>query len=162
VAAQKNLGLSLRGLLVSLTSQGKIVPGIEADNALLHAGVGEALRERGDIPKAAQHFTWALDLNPDNPAALNNLAWIRATHRRAELRDGAQAVELAERCCELSGYQVGATLDTLAAAYAEAGRFDDAVRWQTKAIELAPAAGKAELKTRLELYRAGKPFRERL
>jgi Flp pilus assembly protein TadD len=91
---------------------------------------------------------------------LNNLAWIRATDRSAELRDGAQAVKLAERCCKLSNYKMNGTLDTLAAAYAEAGRFDDAIRWQTKAIELAGAADTSELKKQLESYQAGKPLRK--
>ena len=102
-----------------------------------------------------------MELNPDFPAALNHLAWIRATHPDEALRDGARAVELAERCCRLTGHQPAGVLGTLAAACAEAGRFDDAVRWQTKAVELAPEEGKAELESRLQLYKAGKPYRDR-
>ncbi len=159
--ARGNLGLSLRGLLISLLGPGTNVKEIEQNHALMHASVGEAFSRRGDTPTAIRHFKWAMVLEPDLPTALNNLAWIRATHPDAKLRDGAQAVELAERCCKLSGYRLGTTLDTLAAAYAEAGRFDDAVRWQTRAVELAPEAGKAELQSRLDLYKTEKPYRAR-
>ena len=76
------------------------------------------------------------------------------------VRDGARAVLLAERCSELMG-QGADTLDTLAAAYAEAGRFDHAVLCQTKAVELAPEAAKAGLNSRLQLYKAKKPYREK-
>jgi tetratricopeptide (TPR) repeat protein len=101
-----------------------------------------------------------LDINPDLLPALNNLAWIRATDFNKEFRDGAEAVNLAERCCKLTNYQLNGTLDTLAAAYAEVGRFDDAIRWLTKALELADDAGKQELSKQLDSYRAGKPLRK--
>ena len=105
-----------------------------------------------------------MELNPDFPKACNNLARIRATHTDAALRDGAQAVELAERCCELTGHQVAAALDTLAAAYAEAGRFDEAIQTASRAIEVATAAGNEkfaqEIRGRLVLYRQSVPYRE--
>ena len=161
--AHTNLG-------VALHRQGKIVEAVEhfhqalrinPDDAQTHTGLGIALGVQGDVPAAVRQYTRALDLNPNLPLALNNLARIRATHPDAKFRDGHQAVELAERCCRLSGYRVAALLGTLAAAYAEAGRFDDAVRWQIKAVELARAADKAKLRARLQLYKAGKPYREK-
>ena len=159
-ATHENLGLSLQGLATQLLGQPFTVQDGQPDHATMHAALGNAHRDRNEIPDAARHYQWALNLNPDLPPALNNLAWIRATHPNAELRDGARAVELAERCCRLLNYEVGPTLDTLAAAYAEVGRFDDAIRWQTKAIELAGSADTAELKEQLGFYQAGKPLRK--
>ena len=126
----------------------------------MHATLGEAYRVSKQFDQAVQHFTWSLALNPDLPSVLNNLAWIRATHPDEKLRDGAQAVKFAERCCKLSNYQIPATLDTLAAAYAEAGKFEHAIKWQKKLIELTPPASKGVKQTRLELYQAGKPYRD--
>lgn len=156
----KNLGLSLQGLATRSLGQPFRVQNGHPDHATMHAALGNADRDRGDFPGAARHYQWSLSLNPDFPPALNNLAWIRATHPNANLRDGAEAVKLAERCCKLSNYQVSATLDTLAAAYAEVGRFDEAIRWQIKSIELAGTADTSELKKQLESYRAGKPLRK--
>ena len=159
-STHKNLGLSLQGLATSLLGQSFRVQNGHPDHATMHAALGNALRDRADIPGAARHYQWALNLNPDLLPALNNLAWIRATHPSAKLRDGTQAVKLAERCCKLSNYQMNGTLDTLAAAYAEVGRFDDAIRWQLKAIELAGKADTSELIKQLESYKAGKPLRK--
>jgi tetratricopeptide (TPR) repeat protein len=105
----------------------------------------------------------ALALKPDMVEALENLAWILATHPSEALRNGAEAVRLAERACKLSQYREPVSLVTLAAAYAEAGRFGDAVKTAEKARDLAAAAGlkdvAAKNSERLELYRAGKPCR---
>jgi hypothetical protein len=80
------------------------------------------------------------------------------------LRGGTKAVELAERCCELTGHRVVATLDTLAAAYAEAGRFDEAIKTSAQAIDAATDAGNEKLaqaiRGRVVLYRQGVPYRE--
>ena len=73
--------------------------------------------------------------------ALNNLAWLLAAHPSDALRNGAEAVRLAERACELSEHREPVMLGTLAAAYAEAGRFGDAVKTAEKARDLAAATG---------------------
>ena len=103
-------------------------------------------------------------MSPDDPSSYNNLAWIRATHPDPGLRDGAEAVELAERACELRGEKEVNLLDTLAAAYAEAGRFPEAVATLEEAISLAASRGLAEqaqeLGKRLQGYRAGRPYRD--
>ena len=76
------------------------------------------------------------------------------------LRDGTRAIESASRACELSGWKDANDIDTLAAAYAEAGDFDAAVKWQTKANALyADAGDKATGQERLKLYRENKPYR---
>ena len=96
--------------------------------------------------------------------ALNNLAWILAANSSDALRNGAEAVRLAERACELSEHREPVLLGTLAAAYAEAGRFGEAVKTAEKACDLATAGDLKDVAAKntelLELYRAGKPYRE--
>ena len=82
---------------------------------------------------------------PDWPESLNNLAWILAANRDATLRNGAEAVVLAERACKLTDYKEGLFVGTLADAYAEAGRFPEAVSAAEKARSLALAAGQKEI-----------------
>jgi len=163
-AVRENLGLSLQKLATRLLGQPFHVQNGQPDHATMHAALGNALRDRADIPGAARHYQWALNLNPDLLPALNNLAWIRATHPDTKLRDGEEAVELAERCCKLSNYKIGATLDTLAAAYAEAGRFPEAIATAKKAVEIVSAEGDAQmvadLNARLEMYQSAKPWRD--
>jgi hypothetical protein len=95
---------------------------------------------------------------------LNNLAWLLATGPDAHLRDGVQAVKYARRACELTHYGVTLFVGTLAAAYAEAGRYDDAMAAAQKACALATAAGERDLLERnqklLVLYRAHQPYHE--
>ena len=96
-------------------------------------------------------------------AIANSLARLLATCPQEGLRDGTEAVELAERACELTGQRVPEILDTLAAAYAETGQFDRAVETAERAVELALQRGNAEfadqVKHRLQLYRAQQPYR---
>ena len=89
----------------------------------------------------------------------NQLAWLLATCPEARYRDGRHAVELATKACELSEWQYN-HVDTLAAAYAEAGDFEQAVRWQQMAIEMASDSGRDDYRSRLALYKSGKPYRE--
>ena len=87
-----------------------------------------------------------------------------ATSPDAGLRNGAEAVRLAERACELTHYVEPSFIGTLAAAYAEAGRFPEAVTTAEKAEQLATDAGSKktaeENRQRLEFYRAAKPYHE--
>jgi hypothetical protein len=98
------------------------------------------------------------------PEKLNNLAWQLATSPDPNIREGGEAVSLAERACELTGYREMVMVGTLAAAYAEAGRFDEAIVTAEKACALATAANKPELlkinQQLLELYRQHLPFHE--
>jgi protein O-mannosyl-transferase len=133
------------------------------NDANLHYLYAVSLAMQGDAQTAVKHYRQALTLNPAMVKALNNLAWILAAHPNDALRNGAEAVRLAERACELSEHREPALLGTLAAAYAEAGRFGEAVKTAEKARDLAVAgrlkdvaAMNSEL---LELCRAGKPYR---
>ena len=101
---------------------------------------------------------------PDLPEALNNLALMLATSTDDGLRNGPQAVQLAERACQLTQYHQPQYIETLAAGYAEAGRFQDAQAVTARLVQLATDAGQTGLAKRnqrlLELYRAGQPLRE--
>ena len=83
--------------------------------------------------------------------------------RNRKFRDGAAAVKMAERANQLTGYREPEMLDTLAAAYAEAGRFPEAIQTAQKAVDLASSADKDELakdiESRMHLYQAGRPYR---
>lgn len=95
-------------------------------------------------------------------AKANNAAWRAATSTDERYRNGDRAIEFAERACNLSDWKSAEYLDTLAAAYAEAGDFEHAIEWEQKSMELAPerAALQKGARERLELYRAGKPYHE--
>ena len=134
-----------------------------ADPQLLYLYAG-VLAAQGNPRAAVDRYRQALALQPDMVEALNDLAWIRAASSDAALREGAEAVRLAERACELSQRREPVLLGTLAAAYAEAARFDDAIRTAEQARALATAAGQHNIAERnaqlLELYRAGRPYHE--
>jgi Flp pilus assembly protein TadD len=129
-------------------------------DAQSHSDLGLALTMLGRAREAAGHYETAVKLNPDWPEALNNFAWLLATTPDAQLRNGARAVVLAEQACRLTDFKQPLLLGTLAAAYAEAGSFDEAVQTAGKAIALAAAENHPDLAKRnqelLELYRTGK------
>jgi tetratricopeptide (TPR) repeat protein len=132
------------------------------DWAEAHNTLANALVQAGRVEDAIGHYEQTLRSDPDNVGAHSNLAWLLATDGDQRLRDPARAVKLAERACELTGKKVPAPLDTLAAAYAAAGRFEEAIRTAQEAINVALAAGEKELadeiQGRLELYKSGQPF----
>ena len=132
---------------------------VEAQNNL-----GIALLQKGRFAEAKDHFQQALQLNANALNVLNNLAWLLATSPEGRLRDGAQAVQYAERACELTHRGAAPLLVTLAAAYAEAGRYDEAVTAAEKACGLAVAAGEKDLlertQSQLALYRTRQPYHE--
>jgi serine/threonine-protein kinase len=114
----------------------------------------------GDYKAALADHLAALELDPDDAATLNFLAWLRATCPKEEMRDGTLALRDATRACELTEYAAPGYLDTLAAAHAELGRFEDAIRWQEKAVKMVAPDQRPEYEARLELYRAEKPYRD--
>ncbi|MDR3638024.1 MAG: tetratricopeptide repeat protein [Isosphaeraceae bacterium] len=115
-----------------------------------------------DYEQALADYAEALKINPDDALAYNGRAWIWATAADPNVRDGHKAVQSAARANELSGGSNPYILGTLAAASAEQGDFDAAVRWQTKALErfAAEHLDQGAHRRRLELYKSGKPFRD--
>jgi tetratricopeptide (TPR) repeat protein len=137
---------------------------IRPESAVIFFRLGLMLDMKGLAEEAIIYYRECIRLRPDQVNACNNLAWLLATHPEANVRDGAEAVRLAEHACEMTGFQKTPIVGTLAAAYAEAGRFQEAVETAEKAITLATTNGELELAERnkqlLELYRTGKPYHE--
>jgi tetratricopeptide (TPR) repeat protein len=126
--------------------------------------LGRLLVQRGDTAEALRHWRGALRLKPDRLDLLNNLTWVLATSPDPEARNGAEAIRYGKRACELTQDRQAILVGTLAAAYAEAGRFTEAVATAEKARTLAQAAGDEKLAARnaelLELYRTGRAYHE--
>jgi tetratricopeptide (TPR) repeat protein len=162
-AAQFNWGNLLR-------DQGRF------DEALLHyrkaaeakptdetlTNIAIILIQRGRVSEAVLNLRAALKANPEYVEALNALAYLLATGADVSLRDGKEAVQLAESACKLTMYGNPSLLDTLACAYAEAGRFDDAIRTAEKAVDLGLKSGNkrvaSEFRSHLDLFKKQKPF----
>jgi Flp pilus assembly protein TadD len=133
-------------LAMSLAAQGRNAEAVDGCRALLeirpheiriHNLLGNLLLRQGRWAEAMAEYRAALQIDPDFLMGLNNLAWLRATAPEARFRDGTEAVRLAEKACHLTDYQLTVYVGTLAAAYAEAGRFEDAVKTAQKAVALA-------------------------
>jgi len=131
-----------------------------------HSQLGLILAALGKTQEALAHYRQAVQLNPNLVEALNNLAWALATHPKPEWRNGTEAVAFAQRACKITARKVPALLGTLAAAYAEAGQFTEAVRAAEEARDLASSSGQEELAATnqklLKLYQSGQPFHESL
>jgi len=136
----------------------------EPEDAHARFTLGSACLASKRLEQAAANFKKAMQLAPDTPECMNALAWIYATSPQAELRNGAEAVRLAEEACKITKRQKTTILDTLAAAYAEAGRFDDAVKTTEEIRALAVSAHDTNTvdtaRQRLKLYKAGKAYRD--
>ncbi len=129
-----------------------------------HAFLGEVYATQGRLVEAAESFDRAAAALPDVPPVLDRAARLRATAADPRARNGAKAVQHAERAVQLTEGKDWRLLDTLAAAYAESGRFADAGVVIERAIGAARAAGEPQaadfLASRLPLYRSGQPLRE--
>jgi protein O-mannosyl-transferase len=127
-----------------------------------HYHLALALDSQGQSQAALTHYREAVRLSPTTPLYLNDLAWLLATNPNPELRDPPEAVRLAEQACKSSGGQEARFWGTLDAAYAAAGRFDEALSTATKVHHLALASHQPDIARRAEersaLYRAGQPF----
>lgn len=117
-------------------------------------------RLKGEYQNAITDLEKAIVVRPNTYESLNDLAWLLATAKSDSIRNAPRAVELATSACSLSEYKQWNTLDTLAAASAESGEFDQAAEWLGTAIELAPAGEKPRLQEHLKLIQAKQPIRE--
>jgi tetratricopeptide (TPR) repeat protein len=130
---------------------------------LTYNNLGNALLQKGQTREAVTNFQKSLELQPHYLLAENNLAFILATSSDASLRNGTKAVELAEDADRQTGGQNPVIIVALGAAYAEAGRFPDAIAAAKRGLQLATAQNNQNFVTtfqgHLALYEAGKPFR---
>ena len=120
------------------------------------------LFQTGDYANCAWQYRQTISGEPDLVEPLNNLAWLLATCPEDGVRNGLEAVRCAEKACALTHYQHPGALGTLAAAYAEAGRFAEAVKTCRQAIDLSESAGNASFSAinsqLLRLYQMGRPY----
>ena len=164
--AHNDLGVILanRGQLDAAIAQFQKTLEIRTDFAEVHGNLGTALERQGRIADAMIHWREAVRLQPGNPHAVNRLAWAMATGPEASVRNGAEAAELAQWGVQLSGGREPIPLGTLAAAYAEVGRFSEAVKTADRAISLAAARGDAAtadaLRRQSQIYRTCSPYHE--
>ena len=126
-------------------------------------GRSDALISIGEHKEAARDLKAALTLHPDDSGVLNNLAWLFATSPDNDLRDAAQAVELATKACEETEWKAAHIISTLAAGYAESGDFEKACEFSKKALDVDAGNGGIDEQLRKELksYKAKKPWREK-
>jgi protein O-mannosyl-transferase len=119
---------------------------------------------KGRSAEALAHWRDGIELLPNYATALQQAAWVLATSPESSLRNGTEAVKLALRAAQLSGGNDPVILDTLAAAYAEEGRFTDAALTARKALTLAEKGNQRllteALKARIALYMARRAFRD--
>ena len=129
-----------------------------------HSHAGLAYFQKGDIKEAINSWQQALAAKPDQADVQNNLAWLLATAPDASLRQGAKAVALAERANQLNGSTNAAVLHTLAAAYAETGRYQDAATTARRALAVAVEQKNGDLTVTLpreiKLYETDRPMRD--
>ena len=132
---------------------------VEARNTL-----GTALIQQGHVKEAIDQWQEALAIEPENGNAASNLAWVFATSPEDSIRDGTRAAELGERALRISGGKIPMIYKVLAAAYAENGRFTDAVETAQRGAELATSQGNpglaAELESNSALYQSSRPLRD--
>jgi tetratricopeptide (TPR) repeat protein len=126
--------------------------------------LASVLPRLGRYREAIEHFDEALKMDPNSIEGLNNLAWLLSTAPEASVRDGGRAVTLAGRGCSLTEFKLPVLLGTLGAAYAEAGRFAEAIAAAERACAAASQAGDTATASKnqelLALYRANRAYRE--
>jgi len=130
----------------------------EQKDARLYNNRGIACGEKSQYDQAISDFNKAIQINSLEAEGCNNLAWLFAMAKSPGFRNGKKAVEIGIKACELSGWRNAEYLDTLAAAYATVGDFENAVKWQEKDLQFFEERKKNEAKQRLNFYRGGKPW----
>jgi tetratricopeptide (TPR) repeat protein len=164
--AHYNLGLAFvrSGRLQDAMGHWEQAVLLNPDYAEAHYNLAVVLLRQGNVREAVRQYEQVMRIKPDSAEVENNLAWLLATSTPADGGDPVRAVALAQHACELTGNRVAGHVDTLAAAYAAAGQFSEAIATAQKAIELTRSAGQPELvreiEARLQLYRDGRPYRQ--
>ena len=129
-----------------------------------HTSLGNALVQKGFPRDAADHYEKALQSDPDSILALNNLAWLMSTGPDDSIRNNEIGIQLAMKANRLSRENNPIFVRTLAAAYAQAGQFENAIHTARHAAELATAQGESELAREImddaDLYQRGQPLRD--
>ena len=137
---------------------------LQPDNMEVHNIVGTVLVQQGRVAEGVEEWQKVLAVEPDNGNAMSNLAWVFATSPDQSLRDGPKAVQLAEDAARISGGRMPILFRTLAAAYAESGRFPEAVQAAQQGMQLANSQGNLGLATELQgnitLYQQQQPLRD--
>lgn len=158
-----NLGIALasRGDRDRATTLFREALAIDPDHVAAHVRLGTVLESDGATGDAIAEYRRALAAQPDAYEPAFRLAWILATHPDPGQRGGAEAVRLAELACAATEFGHASALDALAAAYAETGRFTDAVTAARKAARLTQDPDlAAQIRERVALFESGRPFRE--
>lgn len=128
-----------------------------------HYNLGNSLLQGGRVEEALTHYNKVFEIDPNNVEARNNMAWVLATWPETRIRNGNKAVEVAERADALTNSVNPVISVTLAAAYAEAGRFPDALKTAERALKLATGQGNTALtnsiRAQIELYQSSSPLR---
>jgi tetratricopeptide (TPR) repeat protein len=164
--AQNNLGnvMARKGNFKTAVYHYNEALKINPNYAGAYYNLGKIDANQGKIEDAILHYRKALILNPIMTEALYNLSWIFATHKNKKFRDDKEAIRLAEELCRITQNNQPLALDALAAAYAETGRYDDAVLTAKKGLKLSLLSGPKELvlglKKRLRLYQEKRPYRQ--
>lgn len=158
------------GLVMTIRNQMEVVDAgmeVDVDNGQWDFYANQAAAKdymefvsEGRYAEAIDSVNESLATNPNSAFLHNNKAWLLATCPDESVRDGQLAVEHATKACELTDWDNYAYVDTIAAAYAEAGDFESAAKWQEKAIELAGMSVDHDFHRRLRLFKAGKAYRE--
>jgi tetratricopeptide (TPR) repeat protein len=137
----------------------------DTDKTKQYSNLARAYQQLGKYEEAIQSWTKAAELKPNDIGIINNLAWLMATVNNTSIENAKKATEFAEHACELTGYKDPSLLDTLAAAYAASGGFEEAATTAQKAIDIAKTKGQdamaGRIQKRLELYRAGQRYIEK-
>jgi tetratricopeptide (TPR) repeat protein len=137
---------------------------IEPQNVEARNILGTVLIQQGYVRDAIDQWQQALAIQPDNGNAASNLAWVFATCPEDSIRDGPRAVDLAQKAMRIAGGKIPMIYRVLAAAYAENGRFNDAIEAAERGAELSnsqdnPALA-SELESNIAFYQSGKPLRD--
>ena len=161
--SQYNLGLALlrKANIDEAIARFQTALALAPRDAQTHNDLAVALTQKRQFAQAAAQFREAIGIDPQFAQAHANLAWLLATSPEAAIRNGSEALRWAAKAVDLSRGKDASMLDALAAAYAEAGRFQEAVETARRAIDVALPPLIPALKARLAMYERKQPFRER-